>query len=69
MRSGIVLFFVAILVTHTKMLLTPEHIAIGINGKSWIYTSRQKNDNVSNVPLFEPAIEIIEKYKDHPLCV
>ena len=49
--------------------LTPEHIAIGINGKSWIYTSRQKNDNVSNVPLLEPAIEIIEKYKDHPLCV
>jgi integrase len=49
--------------------LTPEHIAIGINGKSWIYTSRQKTDNVSNVPLLEPAIKIIEKYKDHPLCV
>ncbi|MBK8346945.1 MAG: integrase catalytic domain-containing protein [Saprospiraceae bacterium] len=42
---------------------------VGINGKSWIYTSRQKNENVSNVPLLEPALEIIEKYKDHPLCV
>ncbi len=50
-------------------LLTPDHIVVGINGKSWIYTSRQKNENVSNVPLLEPALEIIEKYKDHPLCV
>lgn len=48
--------------------LTPDHIVTGINGKKWIYTSRQKNDNTSNVPLLEPAIEIIEKYKDHPLC-
>ncbi len=48
--------------------LTPDHIVTGINGKKWIYTSRQKNDNTSNVPLLEPALEIIEKYKDHPLC-
>ena len=48
--------------------LTPEHIVTGINGKKWIYTSRQKNDNTSNVPLLEPALEIIEKYKNHPLC-
>lgn len=48
--------------------LTPEHIVTGINGKKWIYTSRQKNDNTSNVPLLEPALEIIEKYKEHPLC-
>ena len=49
--------------------LTPEHIGTGINGKNWIYTSRQKNDNVSNVPLLEPALEIIDKYKEHPICV
>ena len=49
--------------------LTPEHIGTGINGRKWIYTSRQKNDNVSNVPLLEPALEIIEKYKDHHLCL
>jgi site-specific recombinase XerD len=48
--------------------LTPDHIVTGINGKKWIYTSRQKNDNTSNVPLLEPALEIIDKYKDHPLC-
>lgn len=49
-------------------LLTPEHIGTGINGRKWIYTSRQKNENVSNVPLLEPALEIIEKYKKHPIC-
>ena len=49
--------------------LTPGHMGTGINGKKWIYTSRQKNDNVANVPLLETAIEIIEKYKDHPKCV
>jgi site-specific recombinase XerD len=49
-------------------LLTPEHIGTGINGKKWIYTSRQKSENVSNVPLLEPALEIIDRYKDHPIC-
>jgi len=49
--------------------LTPDHIGTGINGRKWIYTSRQKNDNVSNVPLLDQAMEIIEKYKDHPICV
>ena len=50
-------------------LLTPDHIGTGINGRKWIYTSRQKNDNVSNVPLLDQAMQIIEKYKDHPVCV
>ncbi|MBP6235794.1 MAG: site-specific integrase [Saprospiraceae bacterium] len=49
--------------------LSNDHIGIGINGRQWIYTSRQKNDNVANVPLLETAIEIIEKYKNHPKCV
>ncbi len=49
--------------------LTPEHIGIGINGCKWIYTSRQKSDNVSNVPLLAPALEIIDKYKEHPSCI
>lgn len=49
--------------------LTPDHIGTGINGRKWIYTSRQKNDNVSNVPLLDQAMEIIEKYRDHPICI
>jgi site-specific recombinase XerD len=49
--------------------LTPDHIGTGINGRKWIYTSRQKTDNVSNVPLLEPAMEIIQRYEDHPICI
>ena len=49
--------------------LTLDHIGTGINGSKWIYTSRQKNDNVSNVPLLDQAMDIIEKYADHPDCV
>jgi site-specific recombinase XerD len=50
-------------------MLTPEHIGTGINGKKWIYTSRQKTENVANVPLLDIALEILEKYQDHPACV
>ncbi len=49
--------------------LTPEHIGTGINGRKWIYTSRKKTENVSNVPLLDTALEIIEKYRDHPKCI
>ncbi len=49
--------------------LSPDHIVTGINGKKWIYTSRHKNDNVANVPLLEPALEIIERYQNHPICL
>lgn len=50
-------------------MLTPEHIGTGINGKKWIYTSRQKTENVANVPLLDTALAILEKYQDHPKCV
>ncbi|HMR90556.1 MAG TPA: tyrosine-type recombinase/integrase [Saprospiraceae bacterium] len=50
-------------------MLTPEHIGTGINGKKWIYTSRQKTENVANVPLLDTALSILEKYQDHPKCV
>ena len=50
-------------------MLTPEHIGTGINGKKWIYTSRRKTENVANVPLLEIALDILEKYQDHPACV
>ncbi|HMT55034.1 MAG TPA: site-specific integrase [Saprospiraceae bacterium] len=46
-----------------------QNYKVSINGKKWIYTERKKTENVSNVPLLEPALEIIEKYKDHPICV
>jgi len=49
--------------------LSPANIAIGIDGEKWIYTFRQKTDSRSNIPLLPPALEILEKYKQHPVCL
>ncbi|QEE49893.1 site-specific integrase [Flavobacterium alkalisoli] len=44
-------------------------IRSGIDGAGWIMSKRQKTGNITNIPLLPKAQEIIEKYKDHPLCV
>jgi integrase len=49
--------------------LTRSEIATGIDGEKWIYTSRQKTDTSTGIPLLPPALEILEKYKDHPQCL
>ena len=46
--------------------LTNENIHIGIDGKKWLIKNRQKTDIASRVPLLAQALNIIEKYKDHP---
>lgn len=48
--------------------LTASDLVRGINGGLWIYTNRQKTGTASNVPLLPPALEILEKYKEHPYC-
>ncbi len=48
--------------------LTPSDVAFGIDGGKWIYTNRKKTGTQSNVPLLPPALEILEKYKNHPYC-
>ncbi|MFN5416829.1 MAG: site-specific integrase [Flavobacteriia bacterium] len=45
--------------------LTSEELEIGIDGRKWIFTNRQKTGNQSNVPLLPPAEEIIKKYENH----
>jgi site-specific recombinase XerD len=49
--------------------LTREEVTIGIDGEKWIWTSRQKTDSTTRVPLLPPALEILERYKDDPQCV
>lgn len=49
--------------------LKQAQIAIGIDGEKWIYTSRQKTDTSTRIPLLPPALAILDKYKNHPLCV
>ena len=49
--------------------LTSKNIAIGIDGRKWIITSRQKTDNASHIPLLPPAMAVIQKYADDPAAV
>jgi integrase len=49
--------------------LTREEITIGIDGEKWIWTSRQKTDSTTRVPLLPPALEILDRYEDDPQCV
>lgn len=49
--------------------LTPASIAKGVDGKQWIFTSRQKTDTPTRIPLLPQAQDILNKYKDHPKCI
>lgn len=49
--------------------LKKEDIKIGIDGEYWIMTERQKTESETNIPLLPKALEIIERYKGHPLCL
>jgi site-specific recombinase XerD len=49
--------------------LKRSEIVLGIDGQKWIYTSRQKTDTDSRVPLLPKALELMAKYADHPQCV
>lgn len=48
--------------------LSRKEIMIGIDGEQWVVTCRKKTDTSSRIPLLKPALDIIEKYKDHPRC-
>ena len=48
--------------------LTTQDVAIGIDGEKWIIRDRKKTDTIENVPLLPIALQIIEKYKNHPYC-
>lgn len=49
--------------------LTREEITTGIDGEKWIWTSRQKTDTATRVPLLPRALEILDRYKEDPQCL
>lgn len=51
-----------------KKLKTSE-IRIGIDGDKWIFTHRKKTETATRVPLLPTALEILDKFVDHPQCV
>jgi integrase len=48
--------------------LKRSEVAIGMDGDKWIFTSRQKTDTSSRIPLLPVALTILNSYKDHPQC-
>jgi len=49
--------------------LKRSEVARGIDGDYWIFTSRQKTETASRIPLLPTAVEILERYKDYPVCM
>ena len=49
--------------------LTCNNVGMGIDAEKWIFTSRQKTDTQSNIPLLPMAEEVLDKYKNHPQCI
>lgn len=49
--------------------LTQDNINLGLDGNKWIFTTRQKTKTTSNIPLLTQAEDIIEKYKEHKICL
>jgi site-specific recombinase XerD len=49
--------------------LKAEHITKDNDGDMWIRKTREKTDNMCNIPLLKIPQMILEKYRDNPLCV
>ncbi len=48
------------------MNLRPDMVAIGMDGRDWLVTSRQKTSTGVRIPILEKARAIIEKYRTNP---
>lgn len=45
--------------------LTRSHISFGIDGDKWIFTTRQKTETISKIPLLPRAQSIVAKYESY----
>ena len=46
--------------------LKPEHIFRDMDGSYWIRKTREKTDNMCNIPLLDLPLKLIQKYQNHP---
>ncbi|UUW08786.1 site-specific integrase [Flavobacterium plurextorum] len=49
--------------------LKRSDIKAGVDGEQWILKERQKTGSPINIPLLPKAVEILDRYKSHPLCI
>ncbi|PLX05991.1 MAG: recombinase [Marinilabiliales bacterium] len=50
-------------------LLTCDNLVIGTDDQYWIKTHRKKTCNSVSIPVFPVTQRLIDKYKDHEICV
>ena len=48
--------------------LKRSEITVGIDGEKWIFIKRQKTDSLSRIPLLPAALQILNRYTEHPQC-
>ncbi len=48
--------------------LNPDHIQQGVDGGDWIVIDRTKTTTECRIPLLDVPREILERYKDYPVC-
>lgn len=49
--------------------LRRAEISSGIDNNKWIFTTRQKTDTASRIPLLPVPLNILARYEGHPECV
>ena len=49
--------------------LRKEHIFTDNNERLWIRKTREKTNNMCNIPLLSTPIKILQKYEGYPVCV
>ena len=49
--------------------LAAEHIVQDNNGHYWIRKTRQKTNNMCNIPLLDIPLAILKKYENNPTCI
>ncbi len=48
--------------------LTEEHIVPDNEGNLWIRKARRKTKVMCNIPLLDIPLQLLDKYKEHPVC-
>ncbi|PTX14705.1 site-specific recombinase XerD [Pontibacter mucosus] len=49
--------------------LKRSEIREGMDGERWIFTRRQKTETPSRIPLLPVALDILDRYQEHPQCL
>ena len=49
--------------------LTPDNLTVGMDKEPWLNIHRKKTKRDYQIPLLPKALDILKKYKNHPVCL